>query len=276
MKMAVVALSALVAGSAMADGFFGDDCRYTAGRNASTPAAGISKVVIHAEAGSLRVDGVNGANAIAVTGTACTSDEDFLSRMTLTLRKAGSELHIDANIPEKNVMFGFFSARIDFAVTMPAGVPVVIDDGSGSIKVSNTGPLVIDDDSGSIEVRTVRGNVEIRDESGSVSIESVQGDLDIEDDSGSIEIRDIAGNVTIEDDSGSISVAEVRGSVRVREDDSGSILAQNIRRDVIVDRDGSGSIDVADVGGNFTVGRKTSGGIDHIRVAGRIDVPARD
>lgn len=275
MKIAMVALSALVAGSAMADGFFGDDCRYTAGRNASTPAAGISKVVIHAEAGSLRVDGVNGANAFVVTGTACTSEEDFLSRMTLTLRKVGSELHIDANIPEKNVVFGFFSARIDFALTMPAGLPVVIDDESGSIKVSNTGALTIDDDSGSIEVRNVRGNLEIRDDSGSISIETVQGDVDIEDDSGSIDIRDVAGNVEVEDDSGSISVAEVRGSVRIAEDDSGSIMAQNIQRDVIIDRDGSGSIDVADVGGNFTVGRKTSGGIDHVRVAGKVEIPSR-
>lgn len=256
MKIAMVALTSLLAGSAMADGFFRDDCRYTAKRNASMPAAGISKVVIHAEAGSLRVDGVNGATAFVVTGTACTSEEDFLSRMTLTLRKVGTELHIDANIPEKNVVFGFFSARIDFALTMPAGLPVVIDDESGSIKVSNTGALTIDDDSGSIEVRNVRGNLEIRDDSGSISIETVQGDVGIEDVSGSIEIRDVAGNVQIEDD-------------------SGSIMAQNIQRDVTIDRDGSGSIDVADVGGNFTVGRKTSGGIDHIRVAGKVEIPSR-
>ena len=42
MKIAMVALTTLLAGSAMGDGFFGDDCRYTAGRNASTPAAGSS------------------------------------------------------------------------------------------------------------------------------------------------------------------------------------------------------------------------------------------
>lgn len=275
MKIAAMAVSVLLAGSAMADGFFGDDCRYTAGRNASTPAAGISKVVIHAEAGSLRVDGVNGASAFNVTGTACTSEEDFLPRMTLTLRKVGSELHIDANIPEKNIVFGFFSARIDFAVTMPAGLPVVIDDDSGSIKVSNTGALEIDDDSGSIEVRNARGNVQIRDDSGSISVETVLGNLMIEDDSGSIEVRDVAGNVDIEDDSGSIEVAEVRGALRIREDDSGSILAQNIQRDVIIGRDGSGSIEVADIGGDFTVRHKTSGGIDYVRVAGKVDIPSK-
>lgn len=275
MKIAMIALSTLLAGSAMADGFFGDDCRYTAGRNASTSAAGISKVVIHAEAGSLRVDGVEGATAFTVTGTACTSEEDFLPRMTLALRKVGSELHIEADIPEKNIVFGFFSARLDFAVTMPAELPVEIDDGSGSIKVSNSGALTIDDDSGSIEVRNVRGNLRIDDDSGSISVETVAGNVVIEDDSGSIEVRDVAGNVEIEDDSGSISIADVRGSVRVREDDSGSIMVRNVQRDVIIDRDGSGSIDVADVGGNFTVGRKSSGGIDHIRVAGKVDIPTR-
>ena len=116
---------ALVTAPVMAGGLFdGDDCKYTAKRRASTPAAGITKVVIHAESGSLDVDGTAGAAQIVADGTACTSDDDFLPRMTLSLRKSGSELHIDANIPEKTVVFGFFSARLDFAVTLPAGLPV--------------------------------------------------------------------------------------------------------------------------------------------------------
>lgn len=276
MKIAMVALSALVAGSAMGDGFFRDDCRHPEARNASTPATGITKVIIHAEAGALRVEGTEGARAFNVTGTACTSDEDLLERITLSLRKVGSELHIEANVPENRGMFGTSSASLDFTVTMPVGLPVVIDDESGSIEVSNSGSLVIDDDSGSIEVRGVRGNVLIDDDSGSISIDNVNGDVKIEDDSGSIDIRLVSGSVELEDDSGSISVADVRGSLHIRNDDSGSIAAQKIQRDVIIDRDGSGSIDVADIGGDFTVRRKTSGGIDHVRVAGKVDVPRRD
>src|SRR5215208_6216582 len=78
MKRAAIgtAMMLLTAGSAFAGGLFDDDCKYTSGRNMTTSAAGVTKVVIHAEAGSLKVDGKPGAAQIATTGTACTSDED--------------------------------------------------------------------------------------------------------------------------------------------------------------------------------------------------------
>jgi len=273
---AIAAVAALVTVPMMADGLFDDDdCKYTSKRNAATPAAGVTKVVIHAESGSLDVTGTPGATQIVANGTACTSEEDFLPRMTLTLRKVGSELHIDANIPEKTLVFGFFSARLDFAVTMPAGLPVEIEDGSGSLKVANTGSTSIDDGSGSIEVRNVRGPLSINDGSGSIEVDTVVGAVRIEDQSGEMSIRNVNGSVEIEDGSGAISVARIEGSVHVRDDGSGSIVVQNIRRDVTIDDDGSGSIEVADVGGNFTVGRKGSGGIDYERVTGRVSVPNR-
>lgn len=275
MKFAsIAAATALFAAPAFA-GWFDDECRYTEGRRAATPAAGITRVVIHADAGSLAVDGTAGVKEIVASGTACTSDSDFLPRMTLTLRKSGSELHIDAKIPQKTVIFGYFQARLDVGVTLPAGLPVVIDDDSGAMRVANTGPLTIDDDSGSIEVRNVRGSVTIRDDSGSIDVDTVTGDVKIEDDSGELTVRNVSGNVDIEDDSGAITVSHIEGALHIRNDDSGSIDARNVRRDVIIDDDGSGSVDVADVGGNFTVARKSSGHISHSRVAGRVKVPEK-
>lgn len=275
---AMAAATTLVAVSAFAGGgglFDGDECDHTAPRRVAAPVAGVTRVIIHAEAGSLKVDGVQGAGQIIAVGTACTSDKDFLSRMTLTSRQQGSDLHISADIPEKSVIFGFFQARLDFAVTLPAGLPVVIDDDSGWIKVANTGALKIDDDSGSIEVRNIRGPVEIDDDSGSIEIDTVAGAVSIEDDSGEIVVKNIQGNVEIEDDSGSITVARITGSLRVREDGSGSIMAENVRGSVDIDDDGSGLVDVADVGGNFTVGHKGSGSIDYARVSGKVRIPER-
>ena len=278
MKLAALAAATtLVATSAFAGGgIFGhDDCQYTAARRVTAPLSGVTKVVIHAESGSLKVEGASGVTQVVAAGTACTSDSDFLDRMTLTARRQGSELHISADIPEKSVVFGFFSARLDFEVTLPAAMPVVIDDDSGSIVVSNTGPTVIDDDSGSIEARNIRGTLTINDDSGSIEIDTVAGNVIIEDDSGEIVAKNVQGNVEIEDDSGSITVARVSGSLRIREDSSGSILVQNVRGDVLVDEDGSGGIDVADVGGRFTVSRKGSGGIDYARVSGKVSIPER-
>ncbi|HEX2059969.1 MAG TPA: hypothetical protein VHK90_04450 [Thermoanaerobaculia bacterium] len=270
---AIAAMTVVLATPAVAGGLFDeDDCRYTAPRRAATTAAGVTKVVIHAESGSLDVQGTAGATQIAVNGTACTSEEDFLPRMTLTLRKVGTELHIDAQIPDKNVVFGFFNARIDFTVTMPAGLPVSIDDGSGSIKVTNVGATSIEDGSGSIEVENIRGALAINDSSGSIDIDTVHGNVTIDDGSGEVTVRNVTGAVQIEDGSGAINVAHV-DSLHIRDDGSGSISVQNVRRDVTIDEDGSGGIDVADVGGNFRVGRKGSGGIDYARVSGRVDVP---
>jgi hypothetical protein len=274
---AIAAVAALVTVPALAGGLFDDDdCQYTARRRVATPTAGITKIVIHAESGSLEVTGTPGVTQIVADGTACTSDDDFLPRMTLSLRKVGSELHVDANIPDKTVVFGFFSARLDFAVTLPAGLPVSIEDGSGWTKVSNTGATSIDDGSGNLEVRNVRGPLVIHDGSGSIEVDTVNGDAKIEDESGELSVRNVSGSVEIEDGSGAISVARIEGSVRIRDDGSGSIDVQNVRRDVQIDEDGSGSVEVVDVGGNFTVGRKGSGHIDYERVSGRVSVPSRD
>jgi hypothetical protein len=276
---ATTALGLLLSATpAFADGLFdGSDCRHQAPRKGASPAAGISRVVIHADSGSLKVDGTPGVTQIVAAGTACTSDEDFLDRITLTMRRSGSDLHITTDIPDKTVIFGFFSARLDVAVTIPAGLPVVIDDDSGWIKLSNTGTTTIDDDSGAIEVSNVRGDLTIHDDSGAIEINGVTGNVLVEDDSGELVVKNVGGNVEIEDDSGAITVATVQGSLRIREDDSGSILVQNVRRDVTIDDDGSGGIDVADIGGSFTVGQKHGGGgIDYARVQGKVRVPEKD
>jgi hypothetical protein len=281
MRIAAMTTAAVLlsAGTAFAgNGLFDEmDCRYKAPRNAATPVSGISRVVLHTASGALKVDGTAGVTQIVATGTACTSDEDFLPRMTLTMRKSGSDLHITTEIPDRTVLFGFFSARLDLGVTLPAGMPVVIEDDSGWIKVANTGALTIDDDSGSIEVRNINGNLTIHDDSGSIDINTVTGNVVVEDDSGELTIKNVTGSVEIEDDSGAIAVANVTGSLRIRNDDSGSILVQNIKRDVLIDEDGSGGIEVADVGGNFTVSHKGGGGgIDYVRVAGKVRIPEKD
>jgi hypothetical protein len=271
-----IATALLTTVPASAGLFDGNDCDHSAPRRVMTSPNGITKVIIHAAAGSLEVNGVANAAQIVASGTACTSDDDFLERMTLTMRRSGSELHIDANVPQKTIVFGFFNARLDFAVTLPQGMPVDIDDDSGWMKVANTGATTIDDDSGSIEVRNVRGAVVIHDDSGSIDVDNVIGNLTIEDDSGDIQIKNVTGNVEIEDDSGSMTIARVEGSLRVRNDDSGSITVQNVRHDVLVDDDSSGSIDVTDIGGNFTVRHKSGGHIEYARVSGKVSIPERD
>lgn len=262
----------LTATAALAAPPLGDDCRHAADRKVAAPASGLSKIVIHGEAGSLRVEGRDGAVDVAAVGRACTSDSDLLDDMTLTARRSGNTLHIDAHIPEKTVIFGFYEARLDFTVLLPAGIPVEIHDGSGSLKVVNVASADIEDGSGSMEIRGVRGTLQISDGSGEIDIDGVGSHLTIEDGSGEITIRNASGNVTIDDGSGDIDVARVAGRL-VIDDGSGSISATHVKQGVIVEDDASGSIDVADIGGDFLVHQKGSGLVHHTRVAGKVSVP---
>lgn len=251
----------------------GDDCRHGAERKATSPAAGITRVVIHGTAGFLHVEGRPNVAEITAMGRACTSDRDFLDDITLTARRSGSELHIDAHIPEKVVIFGFFEARLDFGVVVPQNVPIVIEDGSGSLKVWNIASADVEDGSGSMNIRNVSGSLQIRDGSGEIEIEGVGGNVEIEDGSGEIVLRGVTGNVEIEDGSGDIDIARVGGAVTIGEDGSGSIEIEQVKRSVVIDDDGSGSINVADIGGDFLVHRKGSGVIHDARVAGKVSVP---
>lgn len=235
MKNALALAVVLTAANASAGIFEG--CDHSEARTVASPAAGISRVVIEGKSGSLKVTGRAGANEIRATGTACSSDRDFLKSMRLTSRRDGSELRIAAEIPEHGIHFGFFSATLDFEVTLPAGLPVSVVDGSGSLQIANTGTLDVVDGSGSIEINSVKGDVTVNDGSGSLTIEDVSGAVRVTDGSGSIEIRRVGSVLVDADGSGSIDVNEVRGDFVVRADGSGSVSYDRVAGKIAIPRD---------------------------------------
>ena len=227
-------LAAMLAATTASADVFG--CGHSEQRRTATPAAGITKVSVIARAGSLRVSGQPGAREVVASGTACSSDKDYLAGIKIETRRQGSELTIEAIIPEKTMIFGWYEAKLDLEVSVPAEAQLSIVDGSGSVRIEGTGPLSLTDGSGEIEIRDVRGPVEVRDGSGSLEIVNTTGDISIVD-------------------------------------GSGSIAVNNVQGDVVVRADGSGSIDVTDVRGNFIVQSDGSGGVDYARVTGTIKVP---
>jgi hypothetical protein len=212
------------------------DCDHSAPRRLTANAAGATRVVITAKAGTLRVSGRPGADVTA-SGTACTSDRDFLSQINLVARRDGSDLLIEAIIPERVMVFSWHEARLDFEVGVPENLPVEIRDGSGSARIEDVASVEVVDGSGEVEIRGVRGNVEVTDGSGQISI------------------RDVGGNVRISDGSGSIEVSHVGGSVVVRVDGSGSIDVDDVKGDFIIERDGSGGVDFERIGGKVSIPR---------------------
>ncbi|HEX7153910.1 MAG TPA: hypothetical protein VF618_20640 [Thermoanaerobaculia bacterium] len=276
MRKPLIALIALtVSTSAYASGgLFGDKCSHTAPRHASTSATGVTRVVVHAQAGTLKIEGV-ADQSVAVRGTACSSDADFVESINFRMRKSGTDLIVETTIPERNVVFGWFEARLDLEINVPAGIPLVVHDGSGSTRISNVGATQIEDGSGELEVRGIAGNLEIEDGSGAIRIEDVRGNVRVEDGSGALTIRKIIGSVDVDDNSGAMTIADVSGSVVVHDDSSGAIAIRDVKQNVVIEDDGSGGVDVTDIGGDFTLRRKGSGGVDYARVSGRVTVPQR-
>jgi hypothetical protein len=257
MRALILTLSAFIATTAHAGWFF-DDCQAQAARTAVQPAAGVTRVVIIARAGFLHVEGHPGATEIRASGQACAASESQLSGIVLSGTRSGNEVRIEAVIPHENDSFFSSSPKLDFTVTLPAGIAVDIADTSGEMTISNVGNAKINDTSGGIDVRHVTGNLTVRDTSGGIDIEDVTGDVLIPSDtSGSIDIHGVGGSVTID------------------EDGSGSVEIRHVKRNVLIGTKGSGSVSVADVGGDFTVREKGSGSIDYERVSGRISVPDR-
>ena len=236
----------------------GSDCQYDAGRKAAQSAAGVTKVEIVGRAGYLHIEGRPGASEIRADGQACAPIEEELAGMALRATRSGSTVRIEAIVPDHEGTFFQSSPKLDFEVTVPAGIAVDVVDSSGELTVANVGDLKVEDSSGSIEIRHTTGNVRVRDSSGEIVIDDVRGDVYIpQDSSGDIEIRRVGGGVTIDEDS------------------SGSIDIRDVQRNVNIGSDGSGSIDVTDIGGDFTVGSKGSGSVEYDNVRGRVSVPAR-
>lgn len=227
-KTSIVAILSLSAsGVATAD--------YEEVRELSVDTRGIDMLDVDAGAGSLDIVGVAGTNEITVTATIHVpgrNDERARKKieedLTLSLEKDSDTAKLKAYFDNGAWSFGD-SPSIAVEVRVPESLHLVVDDGSGSVEVSNVhGDISMDDGSGSLEMSDVGGNVGIDDGSGSITVSGVGGDLTINDGSGSIDVRGVAGSVIVDDGSGSIDVSDVEGDLIIVDDGSGSVDYSNI------------------------------------------------
>ena len=233
-----------------------DDCKHEAQRAASVTAADARLLVVEAGSGSLKIEGKSGVSSIVIRGRACASDRDLLDDIRLEARRNGNNVAVRANVRDRN--HSSFRrneyARLDVVMEVPAGMAAEIEDGSGSIELSNLGAVDLNDGSGEIVASNLAA-IRIEDGSGGIELSDVKGRVDIDDGSGEITLRNIGGPIDIDDGSGEISIRGANGSVRIS--------------------DASGSIDVTDVTGDFTVDDDGSGSITYDNVRGKIDIPRK-
>ena len=200
MRALIIAFATLTAMCAHAD-WLGSDCQEFAERSAVQPAAGITRVVIIGRAGFLHVEGRAGINEIRATGRACAPIEQFLVGILLKSSRSGSTVTIEAVCPRKDSSRFASETKLDFTVTLPAGIDVDVVDTSGDLKISNVGNTRVADTSGDIAINDVHGNVVIvEDESGTVAVSDVRGDFTIRSkSSGSVKYERVSGHVSIPD-----------------------------------------------------------------------------
>jgi hypothetical protein len=220
-----------------------DDYDYQEERELALDAGGLEFLRIDAGAGSLAVRGVDGSGQIEVRATVLVSGaegdkaRDFIEKsMVLSLDRAGNNAELVADFKD-GMGFGNDRGAIALDIRLPTGINVDIDDGSGSIEVRGTeSALLINDGSGSITVSDV-ADVRIDDGSGSIDLKDVSGDVHIDDGSGSIKVSRVAGNIVVDDGSGSINVADVQGSFKVVDAGSGSVNYRDVAGDVSIPGD---------------------------------------
>ena len=208
---------------------------YEETRDLKLAADGISQLTINAGAGSMDVSGVQDLDNIVVKATIIVPDEDeddavriIEKRIKLSLEKNAGVAELDAWFENGLVSFGS-SPYIVLEISVPTGLALNIDDGSGSIDVVDVGgDITIDDGSGSIDIRNV-ASVKIDDGSGSIDIVNAAGDVSIVDGSGSISVKHVEGSVTVDDGSGSIKVSDIDHDLIIIDDGSGSLTFSDIR-----------------------------------------------
>lgn len=204
-------------------------------RNLEIDVDGVSQLSIKAGAGSMDVTGVHGLDKISVKAIIIVPNTDdekarkvIDKKMNFSLQKKGSEARLNAWFDDSVMGLGP-DAYIAIDVSVPQGLAVNIDDGSGSIDVIDVaGDVTIDDGSGSIDVDNV-ANLKIDDGSGSIDVENASGDVSIVDGSGSISIVHVEGSVTIDDGSGSIKVSDVENDLIIVDDGSGGLSISDVR-----------------------------------------------
>ncbi len=206
-----------------------DDCAHEEILEITLPASAVERLDIEAGAGSLQVRGDSADGRIHLHGRVCASRKSLLEGVALRhALRDGTQL-IETQIPDTDTTFWTSNyLRMDLTVSLPAGLAVSIDDGSGDVQVSGTGALTLEDGSGSARIDGVKGGVIVRDGSGDLRISRVNGDVDVKDGSGALFIADVQGRVDIRDGSGSIDVQDVAAEVTLHEAGSGSVAVQRV------------------------------------------------
>jgi len=237
-----------------------DECKYQAPRNLDLDLTGVRGVQIQIHSYDLHLTGNGSAKNLELTGRACASTQELLSKLEVTQRREGDQLIIDTGTKSgfSLNLFGVSYAYLDLQLQLPANMPVTLDVGSGDVHASGLQQLTGRVGSGDLKVNDITGQLSASVGSGDVEISNI-GSLDL-------------GAVG----SGDFKAENIHGNARIGSIGSGDVELRQVSGNVRVDTLGSGDLTVKDVSGDFSVGAKGSGDVNHSGVGGKVSVPNDD
>lgn len=273
-----------------------EQCRYSAPRNAELDAAGLKLLSVEIGPDDLVIHGEPGQTRIVVHGTACASNQKWLSDITVATARHGVGASVVAHDGEHFALFGNAYAYLKLDVGVPQSLAIKLQEGSGDASIQNlaaidaalgSGDLKVNGVAGALGLSVGSGDAEATQigslnlsslGSGDAKIDGVAGDAHVGSvGSGDLALHNVKGNVSIGSiGSGDAKVMGVGGNLKADSVGSGDLVVHDAQGSVAVGALASGDVGVEQVTGDFSVGAVGSGDVHHHGVKGKVSVPHSD
>lgn len=137
-------------------------------------------------------------------------------------------------------------ASADIVVRVPRGRRLAVFLAAGELAVTNVdGDLVLDVSAANVTTRGTRGRLELDTGSGDVEVEDAEGELNLDSGSGSVTLTNVRGpTMRLDTGSGSVRAREVRADMLRVDTGSGRVSLEDVAAPDIVLDSGSGSVDL--------------------------------
>lgn len=293
-SLLLLAIAATLPGTVLA----AQECKHSEPRQLAFNTAGVKSITFDVRQNTLKLAGATGT-AGNLTGRACASSPELLKQLEISQERSGDALivHLRNKQDIKFSLFGIGSryAYLDLAGSVPAGIPVRVDVGSGEVDATGLATLDARVGSGDVVARRIAGPVAGSVGSGDLKLADI-GALDVSSvgsgslradgiratagvgsvGSGDVVLRNVGGAAKLGSiGSGDLAIDGARAGVSIGSVGSGDVHVRNVAGNVGVASLGSGDLDVTGVKGDLTVGSRGSGSIDHTGVTGSVSLPRR-
>lgn len=192
--------------------------------------------------------------------------EEAFRDFTVNVKKGRDRIDVITEFPGEHGILSHIFGRgfddhkwVDFEITLPSHLKVVVDATSANVEVANirgdvildltsgnvTGKdlghgVVVDGTSGAVDLKNVKGDIVIDNTSGNATVEVCEGDIEIDKTSGLVTLREVGGDVEIDGTSCDVRGEGIKGYVSLNLI-SGDVNLERVREGISFD-DISGDI----------------------------------